>query len=74
MIITDKIKAETEELKRFQGENILLVDDNLREAIGLKEILGDKCEIFLIDGPYARYREYDITPHSLKELAKKLFR
>lgn len=73
VIISDKIKADSEELKRFRGENILLVDDNLKEAVGLKEILGDKCEIFLIDGPYARSGEDNITPRSLKDLAEKFF-
>lgn len=73
VIISDKVKAELKELRCFQGGDVLLVDDNLREAVELKEILGDKCEIFLIDGPYARYREYDIAPHNLKELARKFF-
>lgn len=73
VIISDKIKAELEELKRFRGEVILLVDDNLREAAGLKEILGDKCEIFLIDGPYARLDGYNIAPKRLKDLAEKFF-
>lgn len=73
VIISDKIKVELEELKRFRGENILLVDDNLREALELKEVLGEKCEIFLVDGPYARYREYDIAPRNLKELSEKFF-
>lgn len=69
VIISDKVKAELKKLKRFRGEDVLLVDDNLREALELKEVLGEKCEIFLVDGPYARYREYDIAPRSLKELA-----
>lgn len=73
VIISDKIKAELAELKRFQGEDVLVVDDNLREAAALKEVLGDKCEIFLIDGPYAREEGYYMTPHSLKELAEKFF-
>lgn len=73
VIISDKVKAELKELKRFQGENVLLVDDNLREAVDLKEILGNKCEIFLIDGPYARYGKDDVVPRSLKELAEKFF-
>lgn len=73
VVISDKVKAGLEELKRFKGENILLVDDNLKEAIDLKGILGDRCEIFLIDGPYARYREYDIAPRGLNELAEKFF-
>lgn len=73
VIISNKIKAELEELKRFQGEDILLVDDNLKEALELKGILGDKCEIFLIDGPYARSGEYNIAPRGLKDLAEKFF-
>lgn len=73
VIISDKVKAELKKLKRFRGENVLLVDDNLREALELKEVLGEKCEIFLVDGPYARYREYNITPRSLKELSEKFF-
>lgn len=73
IIISDKVKSELEELKILQGENILLVDDNLKEAVNLRKVLGDRCEIFLIDGPYARLDGYSIDPKRLKDLAEKFF-
>lgn len=73
VVVSDKIKAELEELKCLRGENILLVDDNIKEIVELKAILGDNCEVFLIDGPYSSSTEHNYPAYSLKDLKEKFF-
>ncbi|MDP2736360.1 MAG: HAD hydrolase-like protein [bacterium] len=73
IIISDNNKHELEELKCLRGKNILLVNDKVKELVELSEILGDRCETFLIDGPYARSPEYNLPVNNLKDLEEKFF-
>lgn len=50
----DKSKSELfRELKK-KKEKILIINDNYREYLAIKKVLGDKCVPFLVAGPYSQ--------------------
>lgn len=73
IIYTDKGKAcaiNTPPTPLFRGglkEYILIVNDNAKESLKLKKMLGC-CEIFLIDGPYANNCAHNLEIRKLRDL------
>lgn len=61
VILEDKDKSQNEALQELAGKEIILIDDNAKEACELLEILGKKCRLCLIKGPYSDdfYKEND---------------
>lgn len=53
VILEDKDKSQNETLQELSGKEIILIDDNAKEACELLEILGKKCQLYLIKGPYS---------------------
>jgi len=68
IIFTDGEKSkEIEFLKHLTGD-IIIVNDNDRESLMIKESLG-RGKIFLIKGPYSKNVKHNLKMHTLGELA-----
>jgi len=68
----DKSKNEFFQSLKEGGEEISIINDNAKESLELKKELGEKCDIYLIQGPYSHNVEHDEKIHEdLTELLPK---
>jgi len=67
IIFTDCEKSTEIEFLKHLPESVVIVNDNAREALMIKEALG-RGKIFLVKGPYLKNVHHNLKIHRLSEL------
>lgn len=78
IIFEELDKSKSEFLKSLikERETAIIINDNAEECLGMKEVLGDRAKIYLLDGKYSHNAEHNLKIYSLEQLCQyfeKLF-
>ena len=68
IIFAENSKSENNQLLKYVGEDISIINDNAKECLELKKLLGESVKVYLVEGPYSNNIEYREKIWKLGEL------